>query len=126
MSIFFIKDPQDENTIININANYGYYGSEDSSSLPLGSLNPNYGSKVIDGPETDKALSSGVFSYNNDKSVIARQTSAISTINNNVLKNMGNPSPSPKTYPGQEIFGKEYSYQYIYSNNPNKDRIGVF
>lgn len=124
MSIFLIKDP--ETAELSTNASYGYYGASAYPSLPLGSQTTDYGSKPIDGPDTNKALGSGVFSYNNNESVIARQTSAFSTVNNNALKNMGNPPLPPKTYPGQELFGKEYSYQYIYSNNPSKDRIGVF
>lgn len=121
MATFSIKDPEDTQVI----KYYGYYGPS-FKSLSLGSSLSVYGSKVIDGPETDKILPSGTFSHDNNKPIASRETDSIANLASNVLLNMGKPAPGQKTYPGQDIFGKEYTLQYIYSNNPNKDRIGVF
>jgi hypothetical protein len=39
---------------------------------------------------------------------------------------MSNPTTQPDYYPGQELFGEPDNFQYIYKNNPRKDKIGVF
>jgi hypothetical protein len=47
----------------------------------------NVGSLVIDGPETDKALSAGVIAYNNTKPVAMRTSTTIAAQANTVLLN---------------------------------------
>jgi len=109
--------------IVNNNSYYGFYGN--GNSLPLGTL-PFDPWVIVDGDDTDKALPSGTFAYNNDKPVAGRYSTELSNTNNNALFNMDNTTLSPSGYPGQDEFGKEQTYQYIYSANPRKDRIGVF
>jgi len=127
MSIFVPNsgEPSNVNT-----RSYGYYGKgatpNSTVSLPLGSLNPNYGSVVVDGDSTDPAVSGGFFAYNNNKPVSSRSTDSLGGITNKYLTNMSNPTAQPDYYPGQELFGEPDTFQYIYNNNPNKDKIGVF
>lgn len=44
-----------------------------------------YGSVVVDGTDTDKALSSGVFAYGNRKPVAKRISDSLSTVSNKTL-----------------------------------------
>lgn len=46
-----------------------------------------FGSTVVDGVDTDPALSAGVFAYKNNKPIALRYTTSISTVSNNVLLN---------------------------------------
>lgn len=45
-----------------------------------------FGSTVIDGTNTDKALSGGVFSHNNTKPISKRLTTSLATVDNTVLE----------------------------------------
>lgn len=119
MSIFVPNSQEPSN---NIQKFYGYYGKSESNSLlslRLGSLNPNYGSIPADTDDTDP-ITSGTFAENTDRPVGLRIT------NNKPILNASNNTTAPDYYPGQENFGKESIFQYIYSDNPSKDRIGVF
>lgn len=44
-----------------------------------------FGSTVIDGDDADKALSAGVFAYNNESPIAKRVTDTLSTVSNDVL-----------------------------------------
>jgi len=119
MSIFVPNNQEPSN---NIQKFYGYYGKNTSSSLQslsFGSLNPNYGSVPADTNDTDP-ITSGNFPQNNNRPVGPRMTT------NKALLNASNNTSEPDYYPGQENFGQESTFQYIYSDNPAKDRIGVF
>ena len=127
MSIFIPDSDSPPNN--NNTSSYGYYGSSspiNTISLPLGSLNPNYGSVVVDGVDTDPAVSGSVFSYNNNKPVAGRSSDTIAGLSDKFLTNMSNPTQPSDSYPGEELFGEEDTFQYIYNNNPRKDKIGVF
>lgn len=126
MAVFTIDNAAKSN-----NHYYGYYGKNPNSliteSLSLGSQNFSYGSKVIDSDTTDKSLPSGQFAFNNPRPICSRQTDTLSgSVNNNILSHMSNPTQPSDEYPHQDLFGPEYTLQYIYSNNPKKDKIGVF
>jgi hypothetical protein len=108
----------------NNNSVYGFYGSD--VSLSLGNLNPSYGSIVIDTNNIDPSINEGVFAYNNNKPVASRLTDSLAGLSNNILKNMNNPIAAPDSYPREELFGKQDTFQYVYNNNPRKDKIGVF
>lgn len=108
---------------VNNTGYFGYYGNKES--LPLGTV-PFDPWVIVDGPQTDKALPSGIFAYNNDRPIGSRLTSIISKTNNDALLNMDNTTTQSDGYPGKNLFGNENTSQYIYSNNPRKDRIGVF
>lgn len=55
-------------------------------SVDLGYSNVGvFGSYVVDGTDTDKALSAGTFSYNNQKPVAKRLTDQLSGVNNSYL-----------------------------------------
>lgn len=57
------------------------------NSRSLGSNNLGvFGSTVVDNNSADKALSSGVFAYNNERPVAKRTTTSLSTVSNNVLR----------------------------------------
>lgn len=45
-----------------------------------------FGSSVIDGPDTDKALSAGTFSYSNQRPIAKRVTEELSGVSNDVLQ----------------------------------------
>jgi hypothetical protein len=45
-----------------------------------------FGSSVVDGPDTDKALSAGTFSYSNQRPVAKRVTEELSGVSNPVLQ----------------------------------------
>lgn len=127
MSIFIPDSGSPPNN--NNNSSYGYYGSSSANStisLPLGSLNPNYGSVVVDGVDTDPAVSGSIFSYNNNKPVAGRSSDTVAGLSNKFLTNMSNPTDPVNDYPGEELFGQEDTLQYIYNNNPRKDKIGAF
>lgn len=112
----------------NNNSSYGYYGQDalNAVSLELGSKNPQYGSSPIDTSETDPAVSGNIFAYNNDRPIGGRQTFELTNVSNKFLSNMSNIDIGKKTYPDQNLFRSEQTRQYIYNNNPRKDRIGVF
>lgn len=56
------------------------------ASVDLGYSNVGvFGSSVTDGTDTDKALSAGTFSYNNQKPVAKRLTKKLSGVNNDYL-----------------------------------------
>ena len=113
----------------NNNISYGYYGTLGGSqtiSLPLGSKNTNYGSLVVDTSDTDPAVSGSIFAFNNNRPIGGRQTFELTNVPNKSLGNMSRINIGNKTYPGQNLFGREETRQYIYNNNPRKDRIGVF
>lgn len=57
------------------------------TSLDLGYSNVGvFGSSVVDGTDTDKALSAGTFSYNNQSPVAKRLTDTISGVSNSYLQ----------------------------------------
>lgn len=45
-----------------------------------------FGSSVVDGPDTDKALSAGTFSYSNQAPIAKRVTEELSGVSNNFLQ----------------------------------------
>lgn len=45
-----------------------------------------FGSSVVDGPDTDKALSAGTFSYSNQRPIAKRVTEELSGVSNTVLQ----------------------------------------
>lgn len=113
----------------NNNSSYSYYGPSASNravSLRLGSYNPYYGSVVVDGVDTDPAVSGSVFGYNNNKSVAGRSSNTVAGLSNKWISNVSNPTSPSDSYPAEELFGQEDTFQYIYNNNPRKDKIGVF
>jgi hypothetical protein len=127
MSIFVPDSESPVNS--NNNVSYGYYGEsspDNTISLRLGSFNPNYGSVVIDGNNTDPSITGLVFSYDNNQPVASRITNNLTDSPNKLLTNMSNPTTAPDSYPREELFGKQDTFQYVYNNNPRKDKIGVF
>lgn len=54
-------------------------------SSALGSAQPYTGSTVIDGTDTNKILSEGVFAYDNKKPIAKRITSSLATVTNTTL-----------------------------------------
>lgn len=125
MSIFI----PNTGTIDKDNIYFGYYGSTVLNSgvvsLKLSGVS-DISNNIIDDNHKDKALPSGSFAHNNDRPVGSRQTNQIANTNNDILLNMDNTTIQSDGYPGKELFGNENTSQYIYSNNPRKDRIGVF
>ena len=61
------------------------YDSEVLTSLGLGLSSTKTGSLVVDGTDTDPALSGGVFAYNNTTPIAKRLTSSLAGVNNDVL-----------------------------------------
>jgi hypothetical protein len=55
------------------------------SSVKLGLLDAPVSSVVINGTDTDPALSGGVFAYNNQKPIAKRLTTTLATTSNSVL-----------------------------------------
>lgn len=45
-----------------------------------------FGSTVVDGSDTDKALSAGTFAYNNEDPIAKRVTTSLATVSNTVLR----------------------------------------
>lgn len=123
MSIFFLNNA----TRPNNNSHYGFFGQSPkirpASSVPFGLFAT--GNVVIDTNYTDKILNSAQFAYNNNKPVSGRSTFKLANIANNILSRMSAFRLSTR-YPGQELFGQPYNYQYIYTHNGKQDRIGVF
>lgn len=127
MSIFIPDSGSPPNN--NNNSSYGYYGylsGNEPNYLKLGSYNLYYGSIVVDGNDTDPAVSGSVFNYNNNKPVAGRGSDTVAGLSNKFLTNMSNPTAPADDYPREELFGQEDTFQYIYNNNPRKDKIGVF
>lgn len=57
------------------------------NSVDLGYSNVGvFGSSVVDGTDTDKALSAGTFSYSNQKPIAKRVTEALSGVSNTYLQ----------------------------------------
>lgn len=54
-------------------------------SVDLGLAATRTGSVVVDGTDTDEAVSAGTFAYNNDRPVAKRLTDSLSGVSNNVL-----------------------------------------
>lgn len=62
-------------------------GSTILNSRSLGSNNLGvFGSTIIDNDVVDKALSSGVLAYNNERPVAKRTTTSLATVSNTVLR----------------------------------------
>lgn len=60
--------------------------SKTLTNRPVKSANVGvFGSVVVDGTDTDKALSGGVFAYNDNKPVAMRLTTSLATVANKVL-----------------------------------------
>jgi hypothetical protein len=73
---------------INNNNGVGFGVSNTSDvlgSLGLGLAATRTGSVVVDGADTDEAVSAGTFAYNNDRPVAKRVTDSLSGVSNNFL-----------------------------------------
>lgn len=73
---------------INNNNGVGFgvrHTSDVLGSLDLGLAATRTGSVVVDGADTDEAVSAGVFAYNNDRPVAKRVTDSLSEVSNDFL-----------------------------------------
>ena len=61
------------------------YSSEVLSSVDLGLSSTKTGSIVVDGQDTDEALSAGTFAYNNNSPIAKRVTRTLSGVDNDFL-----------------------------------------